>query len=76
MQKEIEASAVMRTVKSYKKFKIQTWGKNDDFFMGEEFKDFEKMNPNVDMGFWKFALKPNPDFVVQAITDHIAEDIN
>ena len=51
MQKEIEASAVMRTVKSYKKFKIQTWGKNDDFFMGEEFKDFEKMNPNVDMGF-------------------------
>lgn len=45
--------------------KIDHYGKNDSFFAGEEYKDLETLNPNVDMGFQKFALRPNPDFIVQ-----------
>ena len=32
------------------------------------------MNPNVEMGFNKFSTKPNPDFVVQVISEHQEED--
>lgn len=28
------------------------------------------MNPNIDMGFQKFAKAPNPDFIMQVFSDH------
>ena len=33
------------------------------------------MNPNKDMGFSKFELRPHPDFVVQCLGDHYEEQM-
>ena len=65
LQLEIEKSVAEHAEKANLQGKIEHYGKNDSFFAGEEFKDLETLNPNVDMGFQKFALRPNPDFIVQ-----------
>ena len=66
-------SSMQRGLNTHIKCKIIRQGQKDDFFAGEEFKDFEKMNPNKDMGFSKFELRPHPDFVVQCLGDHYEE---
>ena len=51
LQEEIEKSAMDHEIREKTRHRIENQGKNDSFFAGEEFKDFEQMNPNVDMGF-------------------------
>ena len=67
----------MKEAKSKQKVnhKIIYQGKNDSFFAGEEHKDLEDLNPNVDLGFHKFNLRPNPDFVADVIRDHLIEEL-
>jgi hypothetical protein len=51
LRQAIERSAIEQALKTKKINKIKTQGKNDSFFAGEEYRDFEEMNPNVEMGF-------------------------
>ena len=75
LQDEIEKSAKNQQEKDKKKLKIENQGKNDSFFAGEEFKNYDEINPNVDMGYQKFARMPNPDFIVQVLTEHYEEEM-
>ena len=40
-------------------------GLNDSFFRGEEFKNLEEVNPNINMQFDRFRFEPDPDFTVR-----------
>ena len=74
LREEIEKSVAEYALKEKEKSRIENQGKNDSFFAGEEYKDFEDLNPNVDMGFQKFAMRPNPDFVVQVLSERIEDE--
>ena len=56
-------------VKKTKVNKVLEHGMHDSFFAGEEFKDLEEMNPNIDMGFSKFRFDPGPDFIQQMYSE-------
>ena len=60
--------------KHMKNAKVLHQGRNDSFFAGEEHKDFEAYDPNVDMGFNRFRYEPAPDFIQQMIITKEDED--